>query len=217
MASATVTLGPLGLLYSRSRKANSPDYAASRYLIAFNYATKIAVGDVVSLTNGKVTLTADGANNPVLGVFAGCLPYLDQNQSGLTGQISFGKQGAWMGAAVASPNDVSCLVIDDPDVLFRVQVSGQYAANWIGSTVTWKAGTNGVPDVNSGISSLYMDGTTVGNANNQFRINEIVPVQPNGAGIGAGLAFSEGGGNNDTVLTNPWVEVSMVKAQSQLG
>jgi hypothetical protein len=190
---ATNTLAPLGLVFSRNRRNASPTYQGNKYKIKAGYASKIGIGDVVQTGTGGnagyVILTPDGATPVILGVFGGVLGYFDtvaqQNMNGLN--------GSWPGAAASASGDIDCLVFDDPDDVFRVQITGSWIQGWRGLNANWVAGTNGAPSA-SGISTLTLDGTTPAvTAGLPLRIQEVV-------------GFS--GGPQDPGNVNPWIEVT---------
>lgn len=184
-----------GLLFSRNRRNASPTYQGNKYTIKAGYATKIAIGDVVAKGTGGnagyVTLAADNpAAQGILGVFGGVLGYFDNTAQ----QQVYGLNGAWPGANANASTDVTCLVFDDPDDVFRAQVLGGPALqSWIGSNINWVAGTNGVPAA-SGISTLQLSAASIAvpGTTLPFRIQELVGVS---------------GGPQDPANVNPWIEV----------
>ena len=191
---ATNNLSPIGLAFSRNRRNASPTYQGNKYKIKAGYATKIGIGDVVAKgTAGNAGYVVLAADNPaaqgILGVFGGVLGYFDNTAQ----QQLYGTNGAWPGASANAAADVDCLVFDDPDDVFRAQVSGGPAVqSWIGSNINWSAGTNGAPN-SSGISTLQLNGASVATTNTlPFRIQELVGVS---------------GGPQDPANTNPWIEV----------
>lgn len=192
----TNVLQPYGLVYSRQRRGSAPTFQANKYKIKAGYATKIAIGDVVETgtggNQGYVILSADnpGATG-ILGVFAGVLGYFDNTAQ----QFLNGLNGSWPGANANASADVDCLVIDDPDAVFRTQVSGgPWLQSWRGQNINWLAGTNGVPNA-AGYSTLVLDGSSVATTNTKsFRIQELVGVT---------------GGPQDPANTNPFIEVCL--------
>lgn len=193
------TLAGLGLLYSRHRRGISPSFQGNKYKIKKGYATAIGIGDVVQTDGanlGYIKLAADSATPTVLGIFAGVLPYFDSSAQ----QTMNGLNGSW--PTTANPStDVDCLIIDDPDAVLRVQVSGgPWAQSWRGQNMNWVAGTNGAPTA-AGISTLVLNGATVGTtAGFPFRVQELVGVT---------------GGPQDPANTNPWIEVCINFAVSE--
>ena len=196
----TNNIAPNGLVFSRNRRASSPTYQSNRYKIRKGFASNIGRGDLVSTGTGAnqgyvVPAAANPAN--ILGVFDSVLPYFDLTLQAL----SNGLNGAYPSSANAQ-NDVDCIIIDDPDAVFRAQVqNGQWAQNWRGANINFVAATNGVPNI-SGISTLILDGTTVANTPGlPFRIQQLVDVSPSG-NISAG-------GSTDPVIINPFIEVCL--------
>lgn len=111
--SAPFGLRPIGRLDNGSLEV------FRQYPIASGYATNIAMGDVVELTdNGstttitKQTATGDGAVIDIVGIFVGC-KYTDPN----TKQQVYSQ--LWPASTVAS--DAMAYVVDDPQVLFAIQ------------------------------------------------------------------------------------------------
>lgn len=184
----------MGLVYSRHRRGVSPSFQGNKYKIKKGYATAIGVGDVVSTgTGGNAGYVILSPDNPgaapqgYLGVFVSVLPYFDlsaqQTMNGLNGSFP----------TTANPSaDIECLVIDDPDAVFRVQATGTWAQSWRGFNMNWTAGTNGAPNA-SGISTLSLNGSSSANtATLSFRVQELVGVS---------------GGPQDPANANPWIEV----------
>lgn len=192
---ATNTLAPTGLVFSRNIITNAPTFQSNVYNMLTTYATKIGYGDVVATGTGSnqgyVILAPDNATS-ILGVFAGVAPYYDSNlQTTVFTQWWTGTQNP-----TSSPQ---CYVIDDPNAVFRAQVSGgPYAQSWRGRNINWVSGNstngNGVPNI-SGISTLALDGATINTTSTlPFRVIGTVGVT---------------GGPQDPANTNPWLEVTM--------
>lgn len=192
---ATNTLAPTGLVFSRNIITNAPTFQSNQYTIKSGYTTKIGLGDIVATgtsgNKGYVTLAADGAS-AILGVFAGVQPYYDTNL-----QTTVFVQW-WTGTASPS-GDVNCWVIDDPNAVFRAQVSGgPFVQAWRGENIDWVHGNgvngNGSPNI-SGISTLALDGTTAATTSSlPFRIIGVDGIS---------------GGPQDPANTNPVIEVTM--------
>jgi len=93
------------------------------YPIANAYNTQISYGDFVSIVAGGgveknvVTTTATAVT---LGIFMGC-EYTDPN----TGQLTFSQY--WPASLAAT--DAQAFVLDDPNVLFRMQADGAITAD----------------------------------------------------------------------------------------
>lgn len=113
---------PFGLRVTGSLGTGSSE-SFRQYPILSGYATNIAAGDVVLLTdNGtsttitKQTATGDTSTDLAqIGVFMGC-SYTDP----ATGQLTFNNM--WPASTAAS--DARAFVCDDPDALYVVQADG---------------------------------------------------------------------------------------------
>lgn len=185
------TLAPNGLLWSRNRMGAAPTVQAQVYNITIGYATAIGFGDLVKTgtgaNQGNVVLSVFN-DTAGLGVFAGVLPYYDKTyqsfQHGLNGSYPLGTNPV---------SAIQCLVVSDFLAVFRAQVSGgPWLNSWRGQNINWLTGTNGVPNA-AGISTLALDGTTVGTSNTlPFRIEGLSGVS---------------GGPQDPGNTNPVIEV----------
>jgi len=158
-------------------------YAGStRYLpIASGYAANIFYGDIVKLVSSgtvqKDTGTDTIAANGVAGIFIGCT-YTNPG----TKQKVFAQY--WPTGTVAS--DAQAVVVDDPDVLFKVAaVSGTTVIAFYGQTVI---GTNvelvqNAGSTGTGDSKVAIDGTSAAaTASLPIRIVAGVPDTANAAG-----------------------------------
>lgn len=188
---ATNTLAPTGLVWSRNLNGAAPTVQSMGYTIKSGYATNIGFGDLVKTlgapNQGYVGLSVFNDTSG-LGVFAGVLPYFDKTFQ----QTVHGLNGSYQSSA-NSAGDIPCLVISDATALFRAQISGgPWVQSWRGQNINWLTATNGVPN-GAGVSTLALDGTTVGTSNTlPFRIYGLAGVS---------------GGPQDPANTNPWVEV----------
>lgn len=190
----TNTLAPNGLVWSRPKIGAAMTAQANAYTIKRAYASAIGLGDLVKTlaapNQGYVGISAFNDTSG-LGVFAGVLPYYDTTFQ----QTAHGLNGSYVAAALPPVGvDIPCLVISDPFQLFRAQVSGgPFLPSWRGQNINWLTATNGVPN-GAGISTLALDGTTVGTSNTlPFRIEGLAGVS---------------GGPQDPANTNPVIEVS---------
>lgn len=163
------TLAGYGLVFSHNRRVGSNTYQANPYTIKKGYASNIGFNDVVQSgaggNQGYVTLAPDNAA-AVLGVFVNVVPYFDATLQ----YMGYGLNGSY--SVNSNPTtDVGCLLIDDPDAVFRVQMSGgPFTQAMRGQNIGWKAGSNGAPNA-SGISTLVLDATTISeSATLPFRI-----------------------------------------------
>lgn len=155
---------------------------STRYLpIASGYAANIFYGDVVKLASSgtvqKDTGTTTVAANGVAGIFVGCT-YTNPS----TKQKVFAQY--WPTGTVAS--DAQAIVVDDPDVLFKVAaVSSGTTVAFYGQTVI---GNNVALVQNSGStttgdSAVAIDGTSAAaTASLPIRIVAGVPDTANSSG-----------------------------------
>ena len=121
--------------------------------IASNTAGAINNGDIVRLASGfivKETGTTTVSATGVVGVFVGCT-YTNPS----TGQILFAN--SYPGSVVAS--DIYAYVVDDPDALFQVAVTGG------ATSVTITPVDNTILGNNLAISQPSSNSTITGNSN----------------------------------------------------
>lgn len=199
---ATNLLQPTGLQLNRNALGLAPNYQGKLYTIKKGYASNIGKGDLVKWgtggNQGYIVLAAPTDTN-ILGVFNAVLPYYDATLQG----IAHGLNGSWQSSANANA-DVQCLVYDDPFGTFTAQVNGgPFLQTWQGQNINFVAAVgsasgNGNPNI-SGISTVALDGATVGTTNTlPFQIIGTVGVT---------------GGPQDPANTNPWLEVRFNTAQ----
>lgn len=196
----TNTLAGTGLQFSRNLNPASPDFQGNYYSLLSTYSTSIGVGDVVATGTagnlGYAILAADGATS-LLGVCMGFAPYFDTGlQQVINPKYWRQTSSPATGASVNNPAGApQILVADNQSIIFQAQLSGVTWSNgYRGKNVDWKAGTNGAPSTYSGLSTLYLDGTTINTTNTlPFRI--------------VGLAQTIIGGPQDPSNTNPIIEV----------
>lgn len=198
------TLAPNGLVYSRQRAGGSATMQANVYKVKRLYASNIGIGDIVkTLTGASQGYIGLGTNvdTSLLGIFqtivgsgiiggAAGSGYYDIN----TQTYSYGLNGSYQSTIVpAVGTDIAVSIIDDPFAVFRAQLSGvAWSEAYRGANVNFVA--NGAPNA-SGISTAYLDGTTIANTNTlPFRI--------------LGLS-GQYGGPQDPSNTNPWIEVCL--------
>jgi hypothetical protein len=148
---------------------------ARRYKIASGLAQSLYSGDPVTLTGTtkNITIHTAGSTNLLIGIFGGC-QYVDSqgnvvfSRYWLTGTTHGGRadEGPW------------AFVYDDPDAQFVVQVSaaaGLVAAD-LGSLA---AGVAGAGSNVTGTSGWMLDQTTIGSAQDAFRIIDLAPWPDN--------------------------------------
>ena len=137
----------------RARMMGGAPYSGgqSRYRIANNQSGAIFQGDLVKqLTGGTVSRAAASSTVPVVGVFNG-VQYTDPT----TSEQVFSNH--YPGSIAA--DDIICLVIDDPNVVFEVQSDDTFpVADLFGNFDIVDQSTTG--DTRSGRSNMELDVTT---------------------------------------------------------
>jgi len=125
--------------------------AQNRYRIASNYGTAIFQGDLVIAVNDG-TIARHTANNasPVIGVFNGVF-YTDPT----TQKPTF--KNYYPGSIVAS--DIIANVIDDPNVVYKIDSDGAFAVADIFKNFSV---TNVTGNTQTGISKVQLDYSTSG-------------------------------------------------------
>jgi hypothetical protein len=193
---ATNLLQPYGFQVTRNALGLAPNYSAKLYQILNGYGTNLGKGDPVKWGTGTAQGTlilATPSDTNIVGIFGSVLPYYDTSQQ----QTSHGLNGSYQSTAAPSAGtNVNCVIYDDPFATFVCQVNGgPFLQTWQGQNINFLAGA---PN-SSGISTIALDGTTVGTSNTlPFQIVNVWGVS---------------GGPQDPVNTNPWLEVRMNTAQ----
>lgn len=143
---------PFGFRPVNMQGGGSSSNGQTQYLIANGYGTAIFQGDPVEMVSGGTLEVANGAADTVVGVFNGC-EYIDSTTSKPTFSNHF------PASATASDGIIKAFVIDDPDQLFEVQVTGAFANTNIGevANVSYTAGST-----ISGISKAEINSSTYG-------------------------------------------------------
>jgi hypothetical protein len=186
MAYGYGTNSPFGLKPSRGW-----DGTTNPYLIASGYATSLYKGDpIVPLADGTIGIGA--VAGPLLGVFWGCKYTLS------SGTVH---SDYWPGATVTlNAANATAYIIDDPNVLFDIQVSTSANAQNptmtlanINSNANLGLVTGGVLPVNpatgstvTGLSGYYLDistATGAGNATYALKVMQLTPFINNAFGI----------------------------------
>lgn len=136
------TNGPFGL--RPVRKLGGGYVTATQYDIAYNYATVLYTGDIVSVSGtGRNLVVGTTGNSAVnVGVFAGCWYKTP------TGDTKFSHY--WPGNV--GNTDAHALVYDDPDLVFEVQADGCAAAD-VGIVADWAGQASG--STATGLSGVY--------------------------------------------------------------
>jgi hypothetical protein len=147
------TWAPFGFRASRRQDGAAPNYNRSTYLISSAYATPIFQGDVVvSLSTGYINQATPGTGQ-IAGIFDGC-EYLSVSQ-----KIKV-RSPYWPGSD--ANGDVTAFVIDDPSVVFRVQVGtnglGPVTRANVMNNINF---ANGTGNTSTGISGAFADQSTI--------------------------------------------------------
>ena len=123
--------GPYGLVPVKQLNQTPYNGAVRHYKIASGYAANIFNGDAVKLVTGGTVErdAADAAMTPI-GVFVGC-QYTDATMGFIT-------RNYWPTGTVAA--DAVALVVDDPDMLFKVAIVS--ATTTIGDLAITDIGAN---------------------------------------------------------------------------
>lgn len=149
---------------------------ANEYNIASAYNTSVFSGDLVKSTGTNKQIEVCVANDAARGVFVGVYytladgtpkfsPYWPANTALLTGTTA------------------KAMVIDDPDVLFMIQASGDFVADDIGAGADILAGTGNVA---TGTSAMQLDSTSIAvNADRNLLIVGLDDKENNAFGINA--------------------------------
>lgn len=151
-----------------SATCNTQDY---QYDIASGYATSIYTGDPVTpLNTGYIGRATAGTSNPVMGVFKGV------TYRSLTNELMFFPY--WVAStATKDAGAAQAYVIDDPFVVFTIQVGGgglQATRADINKNANYSFGAGG--STFSGKSGAFLDISTVGTeAEKNCRILSITP------------------------------------------
>lgn len=145
------------------------------YPIANSYAANLASGDLVTMTTDG-TLIRGTAGGVALGVFYG-VEYIENS----TGDVKFSK--VWnSGTTVKAGSDVKALVYDDPNITYKVQCNGTFAAANVGELANVTIGT-----FNStfGYSQDELDISTLATTAKVLRILRLIDEPNNAVGADA--------------------------------
>jgi hypothetical protein len=140
---------PFGFRAVRMQGSAPSSNGQTQYLIANGYNTAIFQGDPVEMVSGGSLNVANGAADVMVGVLNG-VEFIDTT----TRKPTFRNFHA--ADTTAFDGIIKAFVIDDPDQLFEIQVSGAFTNADIGATanLTYAAGStiNGISkvEVNSG-------------------------------------------------------------------
>jgi len=160
-----------------SGNGSAPTYEQVAVVIDYN-AGAIYFGDpVTQQSDGSYAQSASTGATPAAlgigGIFVGC-QYLSVSQKRVVWS------NYWPGSDVASGNYVEGYIVNDPNAKFVAQTDASglgYAA--IGQTVGFVAGSGNTAN---GISTAYLDSTTLGVANEPFKVIDLIVAPPGSQG-----------------------------------
>ena len=169
--------------------------------IQYNYPTAIYYGDFVKLTNGYVEILANTiASNVAVGVFVGCY---------YTNPTTKNRQWSQYYPGNVTAGDITAIICDDPDTVFRVAVTTGASATTIGSASSIivgqnMAGNTVTGNATSGNSNGAVVGSTPATSTGNFRVMNLVPDTQ----ITSGAVYVSGTGT--TTLTVSGLAVGQV-------
>lgn len=138
--------------------------------IQYNYDTAIYYGDFVQLTAGYATVLANTiTGNAAVGVFLGCY---------YTNPTTKNRQYSQYYPGNITAGDITAIVCDDPDTVFRVAVTTAAGSTTIGSASSILVGRNMAGNTLTGNSvSGNSNGAVVGasSSTGNFRVMNLVP------------------------------------------
>ena len=151
------TYAPFGMRYINRRDGASPNYAIQTRPIFYTDSGKIAQYDVVKTgTTGynQGYITQGSTNSQNVGLFVGC-----QYTDSVLGLV---ERPAWLAPSTAVAGSVNAKIIPDQDALFEIQV-GNLTTPLNQTSIGLNAAFGGVgaPTTTSGISTMYLDGSTI--------------------------------------------------------
>lgn len=159
------TNAPSGFTIARHQKGGTAN-RRRRYHIAGAYSSDIYNGDAVIPVNTSKNISRPGsATDRLQGIFDNCY-YLDPNQSA----PQYNRR--WPASqAIVTGTVVDAWVIDDPGVLFEVQVSAAFTLANIGSLADLVIGTG---NAFTKVSGDAIDSTTLDASGTVFKVDDIV-------------------------------------------
>lgn len=142
---------------------------ANQYNIASGYATSLFQGDPVYIQNGFIIIATAGAGNPILGVLDGV------QYTTTTGTVIFAPY--WPANTVTLNADpVLAAVVDDPNVIFDVQVGNALQGVQQGNLGKNADLVAGAGNPASGQSGWMLDQASIpAGATGQVKILRLVP------------------------------------------
>jgi len=143
---------PFGFRAVRMQGSAPSSNGQTQYLIANGYNTAIFQGDPVEMVSGGSLNVANGAADVMVGVLNG-VEFIDTT----TRKPTFRNFHA--ADTTAFDGVIKAFVIDDPDQLFEIQVSGAFTNADIGATanLTYAAGST-----HSGTSKVEVNSGAIG-------------------------------------------------------
>ena len=191
---------PFGLRPSVMNTGAPWNGQTSTYLITSGYATSLFIGDPVApQADGSIGIGVAGT--AIIGVFMGC-QYVDS-----TGNYQFSPY--WPANTVTQGTiPATAFVVDDPTVLFDVQVDTTNAGTHVASVSQTDLNLNanfvvGTGSTISGQSGTYLDAATIATtATLSLKILRVTPAFTNQAGTLTSAAAYTGGQNILGLLYN---------------
>jgi hypothetical protein len=119
---------PVNLIGGQVFSGSTRDYA-----IAYNYGTAIYYGDFVNITNGLITVQTAAISSPTVGVFLGCY---------YTNPTTKQRQYAQYYPGNVTSGDITAIVCDDPDTVFKAAVTAGVSSTTMSSASVLNIGAN---------------------------------------------------------------------------
>jgi hypothetical protein len=172
MAAYPVVSGPYGFKPVNLIGGQVFSGSTREYPIQYNYGTAIYYGDFVQLSSGYVNILANTiGSNVAVGVFLGCY---------YTNPTTKNRQYSQYYPGNITAGDITAIICDDPDTLFRVAVTTSASSSTIGSASSIivgqnMAGNTVTGNATSGNSNGALVGSTPATSTGNFRILELVP------------------------------------------
>jgi len=200
MAYGFATNTPYGLKPYRYQGNSLWDEGFTTYRIPTAYNQSLFIGDPVGLASGYIVRATIGV--PIIGVFRGC-DYVDAN-----GEEKFSEYWAANTPLFSAGTYAKCKVVDDPSVLFDIQIGTSGGPSAAPSFIVTNIGNNAqfdsvagtynalpsgiVPAPNpitgnpkNGLSAYYLSSATISTANPTYnlKIIDLIPKVGNDAGV----------------------------------
>ena len=172
MAAYPVVSGPYGFKPVNLIGGQVFSGSTREYPIQYNYGTAIFYGDFVQLSSGYINILANTiSSNVAVGVFLGCYYTNPTTRQRLYSQYYPGNITA---------GDITAIICDDPDTVFRVAVTTSASSSTIGSASSIIVGQNlagntVTGNTTSGNSNGAIVGSTPATSTGNFRVLELVP------------------------------------------